>query len=120
MFRYIVVENLRDLLRKYDPNEPLYLGCRFKGFVDQGYMAGGAGYFSHFEILFTNYNQQQLLKINVFFLCTSYAGYVLSKEAVRRLVTDGIGNKKCRMKNDGGDEDAILGTYFYEYYRQKH
>lgn len=49
------MENLRYMLLPYKPSEPIYFGCRFKPYVKQGYMSGGAG-------------------------------YVLSKEAVRRLV----------------------------------
>ncbi|XP_050421070.1 glycoprotein-N-acetylgalactosamine 3-beta-galactosyltransferase 1-like isoform X2 [Adelges cooleyi] len=41
---YVIVENLRYLLMSYDPNSPIYLGCRFKPYVKQGYMSGGAGY----------------------------------------------------------------------------
>ncbi|XP_003702599.1 glycoprotein-N-acetylgalactosamine 3-beta-galactosyltransferase 1 [Megachile rotundata] len=41
---YVVVENLRYMLSSYDPSSPLYFGCRFKPFVKQGYMSGGAGY----------------------------------------------------------------------------
>ncbi|CAH0390006.1 unnamed protein product [Bemisia tabaci] len=41
---YVILENLRYLLTAYNANEPLYLGCRFKPFVKQGYMSGGAGY----------------------------------------------------------------------------
>ncbi|XP_059060065.1 glycoprotein-N-acetylgalactosamine 3-beta-galactosyltransferase 1-like [Achroia grisella] len=41
---YVVVENLRYLLHNYSSRDPLYFGCRFKPYVKQGYMAGGAGY----------------------------------------------------------------------------
>ncbi len=51
---YTVVENLRYMLQPYNSSEPIYFGCKFKPYVAQGYMSGGAG-------------------------------YVLSKEAVRRL-----------------------------------
>ncbi|XP_077298676.1 glycoprotein-N-acetylgalactosamine 3-beta-galactosyltransferase 1-like [Arctopsyche grandis] len=41
---YVVVENLRYMLSSKDTEEPIYFGCRFKPFVKQGYMSGGAGY----------------------------------------------------------------------------
>jgi len=41
---YMIVENLRYLLKDYDTNKPYYFGHRFKPMVRQGYMSGGAGY----------------------------------------------------------------------------
>nr|XP_039252800.1 glycoprotein-N-acetylgalactosamine 3-beta-galactosyltransferase 1-like [Styela clava] len=41
---YLVVENLRFLLKDYDPKKPLFFGRKFKPFINQGYMSGGAGY----------------------------------------------------------------------------
>lgn len=32
------------MLMVHNPSEPVYFGCRFKPFVKQGYMSGGAGY----------------------------------------------------------------------------
>lgn len=55
IFSYVILENLRYMLMPYKPSDPIYFGCRFKPYVKQGYMSGGAG-------------------------------YVLSKEAVRRFV----------------------------------
>ncbi|XP_014877246.1 glycoprotein-N-acetylgalactosamine 3-beta-galactosyltransferase 1 [Poecilia latipinna] len=41
---FVVIENLQYILSKLDPEKPLYLGRRFKPFISQGYMSGGAGY----------------------------------------------------------------------------
>ncbi|XP_059089659.1 glycoprotein-N-acetylgalactosamine 3-beta-galactosyltransferase 1-like isoform X3 [Tigriopus californicus] len=41
---YVIVENLRKFASQYSPQDPAYFGCRFKPFVTQGYMSGGAGY----------------------------------------------------------------------------
>ncbi|XP_038045106.1 uncharacterized protein LOC119719683 [Patiria miniata] len=41
---YVVLENLRYLLADKDPNDPVYYGRKFKPYVKQGYMSGGAGY----------------------------------------------------------------------------
>ncbi len=75
---YVIVENLRYLLKDHDPKEPVYFGRRFKPYVKQGYMSGGAG-------------------------------YVLSKEAVKRFVTSGLTDPdKCR-EDPGGAEDLEMG-----------
>ncbi|XP_029514783.2 glycoprotein-N-acetylgalactosamine 3-beta-galactosyltransferase 1-like [Oncorhynchus nerka] len=60
---FVVIENLRYTLSKQDPEKPVYFGRRFRPFVHQGYMSGGAG-------------------------------YVLSKEAVRRFI-EGFDMAKC-------------------------
>lgn len=41
---YVVVENLRYFLSSKNYSEPIYYGCKFKPYVSQGYMSGGAGY----------------------------------------------------------------------------
>ena len=77
---YIVLENLRYMLQGQNSSEAVYFGCKFKPYVKQGYMSGGAG-------------------------------YVLSKEAVRRFATRGMSDKTgalCR-KDGGGAEDVEMG-----------
>lgn len=41
---YVIVENMRKLVSLYDPEKPIYFGRKFKPYVKQGYMSGGAGY----------------------------------------------------------------------------
>ncbi|XP_069769792.1 glycoprotein-N-acetylgalactosamine 3-beta-galactosyltransferase 1-like isoform X5 [Narcine bancroftii] len=72
---YVVVENLRWLLSKYSPDQPIFFGRKFKPYVKQGYMSGGAG-------------------------------YVLSKEAVKRFI-DGFKTGKCTHFTS--TEDLAMG-----------
>ncbi|XP_064871180.1 glycoprotein-N-acetylgalactosamine 3-beta-galactosyltransferase 1-like isoform X3 [Oncorhynchus nerka] len=72
---FVVIENLRHTLSKQDPEKPVYFGRRFRPFVQQGYMSGGAG-------------------------------YVLSKEAVRRFIK-GFDTGKC--SHFSTIEDMALG-----------
>lgn len=77
---YIVVENLRFMLQHHNSSDPVYFGCKFKPYVKQGYMSGGAG-------------------------------YVLSKEAVKRFATRGLTDRMgmlCRS-DGGGAEDVEMG-----------
>ena len=41
---FLILENLRYFLAGYNSSQPIYFGRRFKPFVKQGYMSGGAGY----------------------------------------------------------------------------
>ncbi|XP_037827389.1 LOW QUALITY PROTEIN: glycoprotein-N-acetylgalactosamine 3-beta-galactosyltransferase 1-like [Lucilia sericata] len=41
---YVIMENLRYFLYQYPPEAAIYFGAKFKRFVKQGYMSGGAGY----------------------------------------------------------------------------
>lgn len=72
---FVVIENLRYILSKYDTEKPLYLGRRFTPFISQGYMSGGAG-------------------------------YVLSKEALRRYIR-GFSSGECTHFST--IEDMALG-----------
>ena len=73
---FMVIENLKELLRPYDTNQPIHFGHHFKYLG--GYFAGGAG-------------------------------YVLSRESLRRFVVDGITNSSICQASDGGDEDVNMG-----------
>ncbi|XP_016120525.1 glycoprotein-N-acetylgalactosamine 3-beta-galactosyltransferase 1-B [Sinocyclocheilus grahami] len=72
---YVIVDNLRWILASHSPEDPVYFGRRFKPYVKQGYMSGGAG-------------------------------YVLSKEALRRFV-EGFRTKVCT--HTSSVEDLALG-----------
>ena len=41
---YMVIENLRYLLKDHNSSDPLYFGRRLTHYVEQGWMSGGAGY----------------------------------------------------------------------------
>lgn len=41
---FLVLENLRYMLSEYQPTDSIYFGRKFKPYVKQGYMSGGAGY----------------------------------------------------------------------------
>uniref|UniRef100_A0A8C2E8G0 N-acetylgalactosaminide beta-1,3-galactosyltransferase n=1 Tax=Cyprinus carpio TaxID=7962 RepID=A0A8C2E8G0_CYPCA len=72
---FVVVDNLRWILSNYTAQQPIYFGKRFKPYVKQGYMSGGAG-------------------------------YVLSKEALRRFV-EGFSTKVCTHTTSV--EDLAMG-----------
>ena len=38
------MENLRYMVRNYDPSEAIWFGCKYRPYVENGYMSGGAGY----------------------------------------------------------------------------
>ncbi|CAL1529875.1 unnamed protein product [Lymnaea stagnalis] len=73
---YVIMENLRHLVRSRDPSAPIYFGYRFKPYTPQGYMSGGAG-------------------------------YLLSRESLRRLVVDGLLGRQC--DTFWGIEDLDIG-----------
>ncbi|XP_070208774.1 glycoprotein-N-acetylgalactosamine 3-beta-galactosyltransferase 1-like [Littorina saxatilis] len=74
---YLIAENLRYMLSSYDTNQPVYFGHIFKVIVKPDGYASGG------------------------------AGYILSKEALRRLATQGHNTSMCRQ--DGGAEDVEVG-----------
>ena len=76
------MENMRMMLYPYSEETPIYFGCKFKPFVKQGYMSGGAG-------------------------------YVLSKEALRRFVVEAIPNATLCKQSNSGAEDVEIGRCLY-------
>lgn len=75
---YAVVENLRYLLKDHDPDDPVYFGRKFRPYVPQGYMSGGAG-------------------------------YVLSREALKRFVSVALLSANLCSQNVAGVEDVEIG-----------
>ena len=75
---YMIVENLRYLLKDFDTNQPIFFGRKFKPFLKQGYFSGGAG-------------------------------YVLSKEALKRFVLNGVDDPEMCRQDAGGSEDVEMG-----------
>ena len=41
---YVVMENMKFMLSRFNASVPGYIGCQFKHFAPQGYHSGGAGY----------------------------------------------------------------------------
>ncbi|CAG2175953.1 unnamed protein product, partial [Oppiella nova] len=83
---YIVVENLRYFLSSQNASEPIYFGCKFKPYVKQGYMSGGAGY-----VL-----SRQALKL-----------------FAEKGLSDGH-PKRCKESEEGGAEDVDMGQCLEE------
>ena len=78
---FVILENLRYMLYQYSTNFPIYFGFKFKPYVDQGYMSGGAG-------------------------------YVLSKEALKRFVEKALPNPFICRSGDSDSEDVEIGKRF--------
>jgi glycoprotein-N-acetylgalactosamine 3-beta-galactosyltransferase len=82
--RYAIVENLRYMLSAYNTSDPLYFGCRFKPYVKQGYMSGGAGYVLSQEAL---------------------------KRFVEQAIPD---KTKCRQDHGGSEDVEMGESYFLD------
>lgn len=73
------MENLRYLLHYHNTSEPLYFGCEMKYKKDDQLYMSGG------------------------------AGYVLSKEALRRFIEEGLSNESLCKPGNVGDEDVEMG-----------
>ena len=78
---YVIVENLRYMLQTYDPQDPIWFGCKYSPYVERGYMSGGAGYV--------------LSKAAV--------------ERFVNLALNESNSQNCRTNDDAGAEDVEMG-----------
>ncbi|XP_046362295.2 glycoprotein-N-acetylgalactosamine 3-beta-galactosyltransferase 1-like [Haliotis rufescens] len=77
---YVIVDNLKFYLSKFDKNQGLYFGATFSRVTPQGYNSGGAG-------------------------------YVLSKEALKKFGERGSNNTACPFER--GVEDVAMGLCMF-------
>nr|XP_053638133.1 glycoprotein-N-acetylgalactosamine 3-beta-galactosyltransferase 1-like [Cherax quadricarinatus] len=104
---YVIVENLRYMLSSYDASHPIWFGCRFKKYVRQGYMSGA---FLNQMAPITRFIDKfvPILHAQQEYM-SGGAGYVLSREALKKFVEEAIPNpKKCRQDHAGA-EDVEIG-----------
>ncbi|KAK7480195.1 hypothetical protein BaRGS_00028580 [Batillaria attramentaria] len=81
---YVIMENLRLLLSRYDPKNPVYLGQLYNGiWGGPGFMGGGAG-------------------------------YALSREALRQMVDQGYRKGLCSTEYYNHAEDKHVGECLYK------
>ena len=88
---FMVIENLKEFLRPFDTNEAIHFGHHFK------YLGVSA------------WSQA----VDTLFVLQGYfaggAGYVLSREALRRFTEEGLTKPSVCQESDGGDEDVNMG-----------
>jgi glycoprotein-N-acetylgalactosamine 3-beta-galactosyltransferase len=92
---YVVVENLKKFLKNWNTSEPIHFGHTFNRIVKQA--------------SFLIYAPYEVSEIQGYM--SGGAGYVLSKEALKRFVTKGLGElagRGCRADGEGA-EDAEMG-----------
>ena len=113
---YMIVENLRLMLKSHSPTEPVWFGCVFKVIVPNGYMSGGAGRKCFLQSFLCTFSLHRGVFLH--FFNTLNSGYVLSREALNRLVEFALEKKPfhpgekpghCKTDDDSGAEDAEMG-----------
>lgn len=92
------MENLRIFLYPYSTNEPVYFGCKFKPHVRQ--VSKATNTIAIYKI--TNWN------ISKGYM-SGGAGYVLSRESLRRFAEEAYPNKTICRQRPGGSEDREMG-----------
>lgn len=104
------MENLRYMLYLTDPNFPVYFGLKFKLFVVQGYMSGGAGYvLSKAALELFVKVRIPCIHINSFLLSLKNTLIGRKKVALQIMFQEGIPKKHLCRPDDGGAEDVELG-----------
>jgi glycoprotein-N-acetylgalactosamine 3-beta-galactosyltransferase len=83
LYSYVVLENLRYFLSPYNTSKPLWFGHKYKTDVKAGYFSGGAGIVYQIN---QYYYRGWMIFFEIEFISS---GYVLSKEATKRFVTEG-------------------------------
>jgi glycoprotein-N-acetylgalactosamine 3-beta-galactosyltransferase len=90
---FVILENLRYLLSSYNHSEPIWLGCEFKvsaeGIAREPWMDGWIGKYGWMS---------------------GGAGYVLSKESVRRFNEISLPNADICEQGDEGSEDVNMAN----------
>ena len=112
---YMIIENLRYLLKDFNPSHPLYFGRKFKPYVEQGYMSGGAGYVlskealrRFVEVCFNFISAQSQLSEYTYSDRLSLKYFSLFNVCLFSL-KDGVNDGEVCRLDDGGPEDVEMG-----------
>ena len=94
------MENMRSYLATLNSSEPLFVGHKFPTEQDAWFLSGGAGNKVHSLI-------ENKVNKNVLFL----AGYVLTRESIRRLVEHGLDQNLCPTEYPGVKDDVTISMF---------